>query len=281
MEGSVTPPPRRLRYRAVCSLCGTELSAGTTAWWDKEQKRATCLVCGSGADLAQSLAGTAGGSGRQKYNRLRERREREVKSVLGNRLGGVYLFFKDEPQSNRAWDKGSAGEARLARYLEKQLPRTAIALHDRRIPGSRANIDHIVVALSGVWVIDAKDYKGKVEQRSIGPFWRPEPRVFVGGRDRTKVVRGMAGQVATTRAVLAADPLADDVAVTPVVCFVASDWGFFAKGFELDGVLVTYPAKLAERIAAPGPLTATAVARLANRIAVGLPPAVRARTASS
>jgi hypothetical protein len=65
-----------------------------------------------------------------------------------------------------------------------------LALHDRRIPGSRANIDHVVVAPSGVWVIDAKLYQGKVERRTSGPIWRRELSVFVGGRDRTKVIHG-------------------------------------------------------------------------------------------
>lgn len=33
-------------------------------------------------------------------------------------------------------------------------------VHDRRIPGSRANIDHIAVAATGVWVIDTKNATG-------------------------------------------------------------------------------------------------------------------------
>lgn len=278
MEGSVSRRTLTLRYPAACSLCRGELPRGTKAWWDKEAKQATCLICGGGAELALESAGTAGGSARQKYDRLHARREKEVKGALGDKLGSVYLFFKDEPQWTRAWQTGSAGEERLARFFEKELPESAIALHDRRIPGSRANIDHIVVARSGVWVIDAKLYSGKVERRTVGSIWRSEIKVFVGGRDRTKLVYGMASQVEATRAAIAPDPLASDVAVTPTVCFVASEWGLFAKPFELNGVIVTWPQKLAERIAVPGPLTATAVARLANRIAVALPPAVQAKT---
>ncbi len=237
-------------------------------------------MCGGGAELAQELAGTAGGSGRQKYDRLHERREREVKGKLGDTLGGVYLFFKDEPQSTRAWQTGSVGEERLARFFEKELPATAIVLHDRRIPGSRANIDHIVVAPSGVWVVDAKLYTGKVECRTVGSIWNSQNRVYVGGRDRTKLVLAMARQVEATRAAVAADPLGSEVAVKPAVCFVASEWSFFAKPFELHGVTVIWPQKLAERIATPGRLTSTAVARLANRIAVELPPAVRQKASS-
>ncbi len=218
--------------------------------------------------------GHSGWLGRQKFERLHERREQEIKGRFG-KARRRDLSLKDDPQSTRAWQTGAAGEERLARFLERELPELAIVLHDRRIPGSRANIDHIVVAPSGIWVIDAKLYEGKVERRDVGSIWRSEPAVFVAGRNRTKLVRGMPPQVAAVREALATDPLASEIVIRPVVCFVASDWGLFAKPFEIAGVFVTWPQKLAERIALPGPLTETAVARLANRLAVSLPPAAR------
>jgi hypothetical protein len=281
MEASPTEPDQtaqrelRLRYPARCSICGCDLKAGTEAWWDASAKTVTCLVCGGGAELARELMGTAGASSREKYERLHERREQNVRRAWGKRLGGVVLALGQDPQSTRAWQAGSAGEERLARFFVRELPESALALHDRRIPGSRANIDHIVVAPSGVWVIDAKLYRGKVERRTLGPIWRPEAAVFVGGRDRTKLIHGIPRQVEAVKVALAPDPLADDVPVRPVVCFVASDWALFTKPFEIAGVLVTWPQKLVERIVAPGPLTAEAVARLANRIGVSLPPAGR------
>lgn len=122
-------------------------------------------------------------------------------------------------------------------------------------------------------MIDAKLYEGRVERRTLGPIWRREFAVFVGGRNRTKVIHGMPRQVEAVRAAIAGDPLADEVVVTPAVCFVASDWGLLAKPFEVSGVLVTWPQKLAERIGLAGPLMSTTVARIANRIAVGLLPA--------
>lgn len=36
------------------------------------------------------------------------------------------------------------------------------ALHDRRVPGTRANIDHIAVSSSGGSVIDAKKYTDQI-----------------------------------------------------------------------------------------------------------------------
>ncbi len=54
-------------------------------------------------------------------------------------------------------------------------------LHDRRIPGSRANIDHIAIATSGVWVIDAKRYKGKVQVSR--PLFG-QPKLTIAGATR-------------------------------------------------------------------------------------------------
>jgi Nuclease-related domain len=281
MEGSSTerheaaPRKLRLRYPGRCSICGCDIARGTEAWWDASAKAVTCLVCGSDVELARGLAGTAGASGREKFDRLHARREKNVKRAWGKRVGSVVLALSDDPQSTRAWQTGSVGEEQLARFLERELPESVLALHDRRIPGSQANIDHVVVAPNGVWVIDAKLYRGKVERRTLGPFWRPDRAVFVGGRDRTKLIHGLQRQVGAVTAALAPDPLAAELAVRPVVCFVASDWALFAKPFEIAGVQVTWPQKLVEAIGAPGPLTSTAVVRLANRIGVSLPPAAR------
>lgn len=60
------------------------------------------------------------------------------------------------------WARGAGGEERVAQLLAKHLDPSVVVLHDRAIARSRANIDHIAIAGSGVWVIDAKRYKGKV-----------------------------------------------------------------------------------------------------------------------
>ena len=51
----------------------------------------------------------------------------------------------------------------------------------------------------------------------------------------------------------------------------------FAKPFQHEGVWVTWASKLAEMIAAPGPLTLAEVAAIADRLAIALPPAVPTR----
>jgi hypothetical protein len=67
-----------------------------------------------------------------------------------------------DPQSTRAWARGSEGERRLAAHLLRTVGDRAVLLHDRKVPRTRGNIDHLAIAASGVWVIDAKHYTGLV-----------------------------------------------------------------------------------------------------------------------
>jgi hypothetical protein len=179
-------------------------------------------------------------------------------------------LFSDDPQSTKAWARGAQGEARLARYLLRTLGPQTVTLHDRRVPGSKANIDHIIVAASGIWIVDAKNYKGKVEQRDIGGWLHTEMRLYVNGRDQSKLVDGLAKQV---NAVLEAIEDAD-IEVTAALCFVNSEWGLFAKPFRLGGTLVTWPQKLSAVIAGPGPLSPGEVGRIGEKLVSALPPAV-------
>jgi hypothetical protein len=51
-----------------------------------------------------------------------------------------------------SWRKGSQGESQLAAFVARELGDAVVALHDRQVPGTRSNIDHLFVAPSGIWV---------------------------------------------------------------------------------------------------------------------------------
>jgi hypothetical protein len=216
--------------------------------------------------------GVAGASARVNYERRHARREQKIDQRWG-KFSGVVKLLTDDPQSTRAWAKGSEGERRLAALLERTLAETAVLLHDRKVPGTRGNIDHIAIAASGIWVIDTKKYEGLVERRDKGGWSKTDYRLFVGGRDRTKLVEGMNWQIDAARAAL----VEPDISISAAVCFVEAEWKFFAKPFILGGVWVTGPNKLAEMIAGSGPLTLVEVNRVAERLAVALPPAFSER----
>ncbi len=86
------------------------------------------------------------------------------------------------------------------------------------MPNSRANIDHIAMAASGVYVIDTKRYQGKIQV--LSPLFGA-PKLKIAGRDRTNLVDGLDAQVAAVQAVLKA--VAPDVSVQGCLCFLAPE----------------------------------------------------------
>ena len=194
-------------------------------------------------------------------------REARIDARFG-RFAGVVKFLTDDPQSITAWAKGSAGERLLAASLEKNLGKHAIILNDRRVPKTRGNIDHLVIAPSGVWVIDAKNYSGHVEQRDVGGWFKTDLRLYVGGRDRSKVLDGLAWQVAAVQSALEGH----NVHVLPAICFTDAEWRLFAKPFVLRGVHVSGSNALARRIAENPGLSSDEVFEIAGQLSQSLPP---------
>lgn len=213
--------------------------------------------------------GVPGASARAEFEQRKAKRRREVEDRWGTgRIGRIAQRLTDDPQSTKSWSQGAAGEERVAQVLATRLGDRAVVLHDRRVPGTRGNIDHIAVASSGVWVIDAKRYRGKVECREVGGWFRTDLRLYVKGRDRTKLVDGMQWQRdAVVRALGGAD-----VPVRCVLAVVGADWDLLQRPFTIDDVLVAWPKKLPKLIAALGRLDAAEVDRVAGLLAAALPP---------
>jgi hypothetical protein len=98
-----------------------------------------------------------------------------------------------EPNYVRSWGIGAEGETVTERELQR-LPDGYELLHDRRLPGSRANIDHVVVGSSGVHVVESKRMAGKLAVR--------DNEVHIRGRN-THMVDQVLHQVEVVESVLA------------------------------------------------------------------------------
>lgn len=172
-------------------------------------------------------------------------------------LGGLAVALADEKQSTRAWATGAIGEEKLGALLDKLASGSMSVLHDRRIPRTRANIDHMVVSSAGVWVIDAKRYKGRPSLHIEGGFLRPRvEKVYVGRRDCTTLVDGVIKQMGLVQAVVG------DIPVVGSLCFVEADWPLIGGSFVSREVHVVWPAKLATLLrASQGHIDVDAVTR--------------------
>jgi hypothetical protein len=168
------------------------------------------------------------------------------------KLAGLILSLSDEPQSTRAWERGAVGEELLANRLDGLTDAGLLVLHDRAIPGSRANIDHIAVSAAGVFVIDAKRYTGRPHLRVEGGLLRPRTEtLMVGKRNCEKLVDGVIKQVGLVRAALESVLSLQDVPVRGVLCFVEADWPLIGGAFTTREIAVVWPAKLSSELLAP------------------------------
>jgi len=268
----------RLRYPATCAVCGEELLRGVRACWDKAAKAATCEACVAVLDGGSEGIdrGTAGGSAAREFQRRHDARATRVRA-RHRHLGGVLLAVTDDPQSTTAWASGGQGEAKNGAWLDKLRNEGVAVLHDRRIPGSRANIDHIVIspACSSVFVVDSKRYKGRVEQRDRGGLFRTDLHLCVGGRDRTSLVGGMAAQVDAVRKALDRHEEWHGVPVVPVLLFADPDnWSLLdLRPLRFGDVVVLWRKALLKLVRASRDAAPLDVAELERALALALPAA--------
>lgn len=217
------------------------------------------------------VIGTAGASARREHQRREQRREERVRAAHP-RIGGLLLALTDAPQSTRAWSTGAGGEERLAARLAASAGEGLRLLHDRRIPRSRTNIDHIAVAPTGVYVIDAKRYQGRPDVRAEGGLLRPRvERLVVGRRDCTPLLDGLDKQIAAVPAALA--DARHEVQVHGVLCFVDAAWPLLGGDLTVRGVRVLSPKKLQRRLAALGDTESDVIEAVHGALAAALPPA--------
>jgi hypothetical protein len=91
-------------------------------------------------------------------------------SVLAAVAAGWGLRFRPSSAA-RAWRRGAAGERRTARLLGPLERHGWVVLHDLAVPGSRANLDHLLIGSGGVFVIDSKQYRGRLQLDPSGRLW--------------------------------------------------------------------------------------------------------------
>ena len=149
-------------------------------------------------------------------------------AVLG--LGGAFAAVMAWPRSDPSrWARGAAGEVVTAAILESLPRRRWVVLHDLALPGSRANVDHLVIGPTGVWVIDTKAYRARIDSP---PAPGPRGRAPV----RTEAVCWEAQVVSQLLGVPA----------RPVIAMHAR--GLPRKGRRISGVRVVPAGQLVRRL---------------------------------
>jgi hypothetical protein len=133
-------------------------------------------------------------------------------------------------QSTEAWRVGAEGEELTAAQLAPLEAKGFVVLHDLRLPGSRANIDHVVIGPTGVFTIETKNYSGTVAlTRRLFPW-------SVVARHRGRTLDGVVRQAQIQAAAVTTRVGSTDAVVTPVVVIQRADLtvGWFATPWTDD-----------------------------------------------
>jgi len=74
-------------------------------------------------------------------------------------------------QDARNWARGARGERRTARHLRRLVRHGWVVFHDLAVPGSGANADHLAVGPGGVFLLDSKNWRGRLAFTPDGTLW--------------------------------------------------------------------------------------------------------------
>jgi Nuclease-related domain len=152
------------------------------AGWTRSLAWRAPLVAGAGL-VAQVLADQAG-----------LRRAGLLGLAVAVLVGWRLRFCPSEHA--RTWQRGAHGERHTARLLDRLIRDGYMVFHDLAMPDSAANVDHLVIGPSGVFVIDSKQWSGVVHQGADGLVWHnhyPLDRTLETVRWETQVIGRLLG----------------------------------------------------------------------------------------
>jgi hypothetical protein len=242
---------KSLIYGGTCVACGGTIDKNAKGWHNRVIKKARCASCGPGRPDPVPVPSLD-----------------PPPALRPDPVGGTSTLKQFSGKNRSQGLKGATGEYLMDRYLHKHLTDGEVILTDRRVPGGDANIDHVVVASSGVWIIDSKMWEGKIVYKAKS-MTSAKMKLKVGGEDRTAKIQTIYNLVIPVAGVI------DDrsVPIHPAMVFVEGDWGSRAalrfiggKPYNHEGVWLTAPIVLKKLVRGPGPLTTDDIARIGSKL---------------
>lgn len=162
------------------------------------------------------------------------------------------------------WSAGAAGEQSTAALLQPLALTGWAVLHDRALPGSGANLDHLACDGSNLWVIDTKVWRGDVVRLGDCRLWYADSPVT----ESLEAVRFLV--TAAQRTILRHSRLAE-LMVRPVVCIHGATLP--ESPIVEAGITLVSPADIVPLLARLGPGRTTGAIR--GELARAFPPRTR------
>lgn len=152
------------------------------------------------------------------------------------------------------WERGAEGERRVAAVLDR-LPADFVVFHDLQLPGSKANVDHLVIGVGGIWAIDAKFYSNKITRGTgagAATLWTGRTRLY-------DTLRTTACEATKVGELIG-------VTVWPMMCVIAPS--IPEPAFDFDGVRICEPASLEAQLfgSVAGPIDVVGATNAVQRV---------------
>lgn len=171
------------------------------------------------------------------------RQARQLRTPLV-RLATTLGIHTRAEQRAAQYTAGAAGERRTAQLLDPLRHEGWTILHDRALPGTRANVDHLAISPTGaVLMPDSKHWSARY------PLTVRDGRLWHGEHDVTGRLRGLHHEQRTVSRVLG-------VPVTPIIAMHGAPLhgpsGQAATELEIDGVRIVPAQRLTTVMRATG-----------------------------
>jgi len=235
---------KRLTFGKCCQCGHAFVKQGEEGWHNPVTSKVMCTACRPATDDATR-----------------------------NPVPGTSCLSQFRSHAGWNWLRGAEGEYLTGIALHRELTNGEVILDDRRLPGTVYNIDHVVVAQSGVWVLDTKNWSGKFHYGSKGLGL--VDRLWVGGEDQTYRIDQLYSYV-----IPVAEVVADSsILIRPVLIVLADECSFkngihfrLKRTYTHNGVMICPKGLIAQQIQSRGPLSQEQVSDLGHRLDKAFPP---------
>ena len=129
-------------------------------------------------------------------------------------------------RSAELWERGADGEQATAAALDALPKDTWTVFHDVHWPGRKyANVDHVAVGPSGIFVIDSKNWSGMITIRDnvLRQSGRAREDAVVGAAEAALAVARVAPSIITAELAGVRDALWNWLVRQPARALIASD----------------------------------------------------------
>jgi len=166
---------------ANCSICNQNILNINSAIFIPQFK---IYICNT--EHNNIIFGKPGRSVSDKIDKLRRDHRSKYKLHI---LSLIYTLFQENSLEMKNWKKGKYGEVLIGNKLNKLGLKHKIAVfHDLSLPGSNANIDHLLIIGNSVFIVDSKNYSGKVKILNNKKNTQVQTQLYIGNNEQKRLV---------------------------------------------------------------------------------------------